>query len=258
MSNRVAIQNPTGTRGLYRFFYFTLRHLARNWRAEYRNWQWFWQSFEDYQRIAPMDRQPRINDLQAYLTDRTATTPIDPVYFYQDAWAFEKIVQRRPAEHFDVGSHHKYVALLSKVVPVTMIDIRPLALPMESIRFRPGSITELPFADGTVASLSSLCVVEHIGLGRYGDPLDPDGTEKAVRELVRVLAPGGRLYLSLPVARRDKIVFNAHRLTAIDRVAELTAPARELERRFIVGRTMSDEFAEVSGEETVVLLELTK
>ncbi|HYR29604.1 MAG TPA: DUF268 domain-containing protein, partial [Thermoanaerobaculia bacterium] len=94
--------------------------------------------------------------------------------------------------------------------------------------------------------------------GRYGDPLDPHGTDKAVRELVRVLAPGGRLYLSLPVAKQDKVVFNAHRLTAIDRVAALIAPARERERRFIVGNAMRDEFEEVKGQETIVLLELTK
>jgi len=55
-------------------------------------------------------------------------------------------------------------------------------------------------------------VVEHIGLGRYGDPIDPLGTMKALRELSRVVAKGGNFYLSLPVGE-EKIFFNAHRVT---------------------------------------------
>jgi hypothetical protein len=66
-------------------------------------------------------------------------------------------------------------------------------------------------ADQSVASLSCLHVVEHIGLGRYGDPLDPHGTRRACAELARVLAPGGYLYLSTPVGR-ERVCFNAHRI----------------------------------------------
>ena len=43
-----------------------------------------------------------------------------------------------------------------------------------------------PFGDRSVPSLSCLHVVEHVGLGRYGDPLDPQGSIKAMRELQRV------------------------------------------------------------------------
>ena len=91
-------------------------------------------------------------------------TEIEPTYFYQDAWAFEKIVNARPESHVDVGSHHKFVALLSKVVPVTMINIRPLQLPLDSLNFQEGSILEMPSADGSLKSLSSLCVIEHISI----------------------------------------------------------------------------------------------
>ena len=54
-------------------------------------------------------------------------------------------------------------------------------------------------------------VAEHIGLGRYGDELDPDGTEKACRELSRILTVNGNLYFSLPVGKQ-KTYFNAHRV----------------------------------------------
>jgi hypothetical protein len=72
-------------------------------------------------------------------------------------------------------------------------------------------VLDLPFADGSVESLSCLHVAEHVGLGRYGDPLDPDGTRKAALELQRVLASGGRLYFSMPVGEA-RTEFNAHRV----------------------------------------------
>ena len=76
-----------------------------------------------------------------------------------------------------------------------------------------GDITRLPFADGSVSSLSCLHVIEHIGLGRYGDPIDPSGCFAGLRELERVLARRGRLYLSTPVGR-ERVCFNAHRVFA--------------------------------------------
>ena len=71
----------------------------------------------------------------------------------------------------------------------------------------------MPFEDRSVSSLSCLHVAEHIGLGRYGDPLDPAGTTKAAAELARVLAPGGQLLFSGPVGV-PRTCFNAHRIHA--------------------------------------------
>ena len=56
-------------------------------------------------------------------------------------------------------------------------------------------------------------VVEHVGLARYGDALDPAGSAKALHELERVVAPGGRLLLAIPVGRQ-RTFFNAHRVFA--------------------------------------------
>ncbi len=143
--------------------------------------------------------------------DRTSTTDFDRHYIYLNAWAFRKILAAKPERHIDVGSQIAFVTLLSAVVPVEFIDIRPLEANLSGLEGRKGSILAIPFADRSIASISSLHVVEHIGLGRYGDELDPKGSVKAMKELARVVALGGSLYVGLPVGR-PRVCFNAHRV----------------------------------------------
>ena len=100
---------------------------------------------------------------------------------------------------------------MPEVTEVTFVDIRPLEVDIEGLTPIAGSVLDMPFADGALESVSCLHVAEHIGLGRYGDPLDPQGTRKAAAELQRVLAPGGQLLFSLPVGR-PRVEFNAHRV----------------------------------------------
>jgi hypothetical protein len=64
-------------------------------------------------------------------------------------------------------------------------------------------------------------VVEHVGLGRYGDSLDYDGDLKAVSELKRVLAVDGHLLFVVPVGAESKICFNAHRVYSVDQVLSM-------------------------------------
>jgi len=218
---------------------YTLRSLRKNirlWRRDLAAWWRFWSNYQRYKRLAPPDKQPSLAHLYPCLGDDTEEIPIEPIYFYQDAWAFEKIVNHRPAFHVDVGSHHKFVALLSKVVPVIMVDIRPWSLPLDTVEFRKGSILNLPFEDASVPSVSSLCVVEHIGLGRYGDPLDPYGSEKAIQELKRIVQPGGNFYLSVPIDDENRIYFNAHRAFEEKYLLDLFKPFQIVECRYIYGR----------------------
>ena len=67
-------------------------------------------------------------------------------------------------------------------------------------------------ADESVESISALCSVEHFGLGRYGDKIQPDAWECALKAFQRVLKKGGRLYFSVPVGQISKVCFNAHRV----------------------------------------------
>lgn len=67
-------------------------------------------------------------------------------------------------------------------------------------------------SDESVESISALCSVEHFGLGRYGDTIQPNAWECALRAFERVLKKGGRLYFSVPVGQISKVCFNAHRV----------------------------------------------
>ena len=163
-----------------------------------------------YQRLPGAERL-RWSDSFPKLTDRLPSSPFDPHYFHQDVWAARRIAERRPSRHVDVGSRVDLVGFLTAVTEVTFVDIRPLEVDIEGLEPIAGSVLDLPFADGALESVSCLHVAEHIGLGRYGDPLDPLGTRKAAAELQRVLAPGGQLLFSLPVGR-PRVDFNAHRV----------------------------------------------
>ena len=227
-------------------------------RREIASWQRFWKSYNLYQDLAPEEKEFLIDNLYPCLGDDTSETSIEPIYFYQDCWAFEKIVNNKPKSHVDIGSHHKFVALLSKVVPTTMVDIRPLSLPLETLNFKRGSILELPFEDNSLESVSSLCVVEHIGLGRYGDPLDPEGSIKAINELKRVLKPGGKLYFSVPVGDKNITAFNAGRIFSLGKLKEFLSPMVIEDYAFIVGRSLQKSYSHSHNFGTTGLFEIIK
>lgn len=171
--------------------------------------------FADMRAYRALPQAERLSLADGYpcLFDRTATTAFDAHYFYQAIWAIERIARCGAAAHVDVGSDHKFVGVLTTHLPVAFVDIRPLLAEVAGLSNVSGSLLALPFADGSVPSLSCLHVVEHIGLGRYGDELNPLGTRHACAELARVLAPGGSLFLSLPVGE-PRLSFNAHRIHA--------------------------------------------
>lgn len=176
----------------------------------------------DLRRYRRMDDGDGATLSQSYpqIHDRTGTSPIDPHYFHQDVWAARRVADRAPARHVDVGSRVDFVGFLTSLAEVTFVDIRPLETSIEGLTTVEGSILDMPFEDGSLESLSSLHVAEHIGLGRYGDPLDPHGTVKAARELKRVLAPSGQLLFAGPVGR-PRTCFNAHRIHAPADVLEM-------------------------------------
>lgn len=135
-------------------------------------------------------------------------------YFWQDLWAAKKIVKTGIKEHYDIGSRvDGFIAhLLAADINVNVIDIRPFPEKVDNLYTIVDDATMLnQFEDGSIESMSALCSLEHFGLGRYGDPVDPEACFKCFAQIQRKLKKEGNLYLSLPVGR-ERIEFNAHRI----------------------------------------------
>lgn len=222
------------------FKFYQFRFLSGN--------LWFW---KDYWRYRSQKKNEKfklsIYDIWPYTEDRSNSTPLDPMYFYQDCWLAKKIFKNRPTHHYDVGSMAKTIGLLSQFVPITMIDIRPVELPLENLHFIKGTILKLPFADNSIESISSICVIEHIGLGRYGDPLDSFGSEKAIIEIQRVTKPGGKIYVTLPVDEENKIYFNGCRAFTPEYIKSLFGNCELLEEKYIYGKESGEKYLAEKG-----------
>ncbi|MBI4470329.1 MAG: DUF268 domain-containing protein [Acidobacteria bacterium] len=170
--------------------------------------------FRRYSRLAReagVPLVPQWGERMFFLDNRTVETPFDRHYVYHTAWATRQLARLRPAEHVDVSSSVYFVALASAIAPIRHLDYRPPALFLDNLKCEEGDLMALPLKDGSVASLSCMHVIEHIGLGRYGEPIDPLADAKACRELSRVLAPSGILLFVTPVGRA-RTRFNAHRI----------------------------------------------
>ncbi|MDB4916477.1 MAG: methylase involved in ubiquinone/menaquinone biosynthesis [Gemmatimonadetes bacterium] len=155
-----------------------------------------------------------IGALYPILTDYRETAGVaEGHYFHQDLWAARRICAAQPEQHLDVGSRvDGFVSHVLCFMPVSVVDVRPLVTDVEGLSFvQCDATTMAEWPDSSLQSLSSLHAVEHFGLGRYGDPIDPDGPFKAMAAFSRVLRPGGRLYFSVPIGR-ERVEYNAHRI----------------------------------------------
>ncbi len=188
---------------------------------------WYLADWRAYSRL-PGAETIHLVDTDPRVHDRRSHTSVDTHYHYVNGWAMRRIVAQEPTRHVDIGSQTMFVNLLSAVVPLVFVDYRPLLAHLAGLESLGASILHLPFANESIDSLSCLHVIEHIGLGRYGDPLDPQGTHKAARELERVLARGGSLFLALPIGK-PRICFNAQRIHAPETVCDLFSGLRPVE-----------------------------
>lgn len=57
----------------------------------------------------------------------------------------------------------------------------------------------------------SISSIEHDGLGRYGDPINPNGDLEFMAKAKTLLKEDGHMILAVPVGR-DSLVWNAHRI----------------------------------------------
>ena len=152
------------------------------------------------------------NDIMPRLSDGTPNTYFEPHYTYHPAWAARILASKKPYEHIDISSYLHFNVIVSAFINVKFYDYRPAKIKLSNFSSEFADLTNLPFSDNSIESLSCMHVVEHIGLERYGDRFDPKGDIKSCNELIRVLKQNGDLLFVVPVGKVSKICYNAHRI----------------------------------------------
>ncbi len=137
-------------------------------------------------------------------------------YFHQDLYVARKIYGHMPIRHVDIGSRlDGFVAHVATFRDIEVFDIRVGSDLVPGITFRKVDLMKNPdLYDNYTDSLSCLHALEHFGLGRYGDPIDPDGHLKGLSNMLRILKTGGRFYLSVPMGS-ERVEFNGHRVFSV-------------------------------------------
>lgn len=138
---------------------------------------------------------------------------IVPHYFYQDLIVASYIFKNKPLKHVDVGSRlDGFVSHVASFREIEIFDIRHNKINHKNIKFNKIDLNNtneqlVNYTD----SLSCLHTIEHFGLGRYGDQIDPNGYKKGLENLCKILKKNGLLYISFPISKKTKVVFNSER-----------------------------------------------
>jgi len=178
---------------------------------------------KDYAAFKAADKSKRfpirLKNFYPQIKDKTIKTGFDRHYVYHTSWAARKVKEINPIKHIDISSSLYFCGIVSAFTDVDFYDYRPADLKLSGLRSLEGNLHALPFDTNSVLSISCMHTVEHIGLGRYGDPIDSEGDIKAINELKRVTMLGGNILFVTPVGQ-PKIEFNAHRIYSYEQIVK--------------------------------------
>lgn len=130
-------------------------------------------------------------------------------YFWVDLYVAQKIYNASPMCHADVGSRvDGFVAHIASFRKIEVFDVRDIECKIPNVTFTQRNlICKESCHDNHCDSLSCLHALEHFGLGRYGDQLDPDGYITGFKNMSAMLQKGGLFYLAVPIGE-ERIEFN--------------------------------------------------
>lgn len=115
-----------------------------------------------------------------------------------------------------IGSEQSWleaICLYLGAASVTTLEYGEIESQHPSIQTMTPMAFRKKFQDGTLGQFDrivSYSSIEHSGLGRYGDALNPWGDILAVARAWCVTKPGGQMYLAVP-SGKDRVMFNTQR-----------------------------------------------
>jgi hypothetical protein len=183
-------------------------------------------------------------------------------YFWQDLLVARWIFEANPQRHVDVGSRvDGFVAHVASFRDIEVFDVRPVTTQIPGIVFKQADlmcIDGLPSSvNGYCDSLSCLHAIEHFGLGRYGDPIDPMGYERGIANMALLLKLGGKFYLSTPIGH-ERVEFNANRVFNPNNIILFAeSHGLRLQKLMVIGNSGEPREIQVSVETIHLLAEST-
>lgn len=148
---------------------------------------------------------------------------------FECSFAADHLARIRPAGVLDVGSNRLFVTGLAAHYNVTSIDIRPRNIRATNEQLLHGAQRIDSIPSGSIDVVLSLNAIEHFGLGRYGDAVDPLADQKAFAAWRRIVRPGGHIVFSTTITSAGPaIAFNAHRIYAHRQIVAMCGGLRPI------------------------------
>jgi len=154
-----------------------------------------------------------VENLLSRANNNTLDAPgyVYAVYYLETAFKAHPIIDKTVLVIGSLTPWVEAVALKNGAkIPLTTIDFNPIYCHSNKIIFF--TVNEFrnlpPILYDVIISYSSL---EHDGMGRFGDPINPNGDIERVQEIFHLIKPGGKFYLGFPMGL-DQLAFNLHRV----------------------------------------------
>lgn len=152
---------------------------------------------------------------------------------YECEFAARHLNKLNPDKILDIGSYRHFIIGILSHSKVTTVDIRgrePI-LPSETVVI--GDAKKLNLPNDQFDAILSLCTLEHVGLGRYGDEFDLEADRKAFGEMTRLLKSGGHLIFTTSITGgQPSLVFNAHRIYSYEMIRAFCSGLVCIEEKF--------------------------
>jgi hypothetical protein len=190
---------------------------------------WFYKTKRAFKKLDTKKDFPITRNYMCLHDKNDKSGTLSGQYFNMDLLIARRVFENNPTKHIDIGSNIQgFVAHVASFRQIEIFDIRPNESKIKNIVFKQADFSNpVVIPDAYTDSLSCLHAIEHFGLGRYGDPIDPDGHLKGLDNMYKMLQKEGTFYFATPIGSQ-RIEFNAHRVFSVKYLLE------QFEPRYIV------------------------
>lgn len=138
-------------------------------------------------------------------------------------WLAKKLIDiGKELKILDIGSRKIVNSLLSAQHNVTSIVLADCGDTTSRTKYAIHDVSDpLPFLDNSFDVFTSTATLHLIGLGRYGDRLNPNALPNLINELDRVMQPESHLIFSIQHGRETRLLFNNGWVLTLEKLKSL-------------------------------------